>query len=91
MRQQAQEDLMRIISKLINSLGENVSIIEEPPIEGQSAGLQPGGTSNDANLILELSEENEHLKEKIEDLHREVISSEEKSKHLKKEIDEKNK
>jgi predicted RNase H-like nuclease (RuvC/YqgF family) len=44
---------------------------------------QPREGSNDANLIIELSEENEQLKEKIDDLNREITQWEEKHKQLK--------
>jgi myosin heavy subunit len=71
-------------------LGENVSLIEDT-VEGQSVILQHAGNSNDTNLILELSEENEQLKDKVEDLNRELSKQDDRMKHLKHEIHEKSK
>lgn len=50
---------MRIISKLINKLGENVSVIESSNAQASQSVINVGGgTSNDTNIIMELSEEN---------------------------------
>lgn len=46
---------MRIISKLINNLGENVSSIDGPANRSVSQ-VSGGGNSNDTDLIIELSE-----------------------------------
>jgi len=48
---------MRIISKLINNLGENVSVIDNSSIIAV-----PVHTNNDTDIIIELSEENEQLR-----------------------------
>ena len=88
MRPQTQQQLMRIISKLINKLGENVSVIEN----SASNIINPTAhvSSNDADLILELSDENQQLKQKLEQLNNQISVLKEKNKNLKIQLDERN-
>jgi chromosome segregation ATPase len=71
---------MRIISKLINSLGEKVSAIESPMSQSM------GGA--DANIIVELSEENDELKARINELQSEVALLTDKAKALRAEMED---
>jgi dynactin complex subunit len=86
MRQQSQEDMMRVIAKLINSLGENVLVIEEV----RSSEVIGSGKGTNANIIADLEEENEQRKEKIDELQNEVAMLRDKNRSLKSEVDERN-
>lgn len=81
MRTQTQEELMRIISKLINKLGENVSVIESGNVQQNQSAINMG--SNDTNIIIELSEENEQLRERVEELSGQIQGLSEKNNTLK--------
>lgn len=59
---------MRIISKLINKLGENVSVIASSDNNQNDKQAANNLNNNDTDIIIELSEENEQLREKIQEL-----------------------
>ena len=58
---------MRIISKLINKLGENVSVIASSDNNQNDKQAANNLNNNDTDIIIELSEENEQLREKIQE------------------------
>lgn len=90
MRAQTQEELMRIISKLINKLGENVSVIDNTASQQDKSVVAPSN-NNETDIIIELSEENEQLRENIQELNAQIASLKEKSNGIKAELESRNK
>ena len=74
-----QEELGRIVSKVITMFGDNASKIDS---EANRNSFNPYEANND--LFFELSEENEQLKEKIDEYQEEIRQLKETTKNLRK-------
>ena len=90
MDHQAQEELMKVISKVITKFGENVSTLESRSSLTENAS-NIYNMDNNAEIIIELSDENQQLKERIEEYINEVKELKEKGKNLEAELSEKKK